>query len=583
MEHHSGLRVNSCQEKNLRLVVYFNSIIMLLLLFLLAFSVGQLNLITATGVYGQQESFTTNTANNGGVSATSISEPQGIFADSSNSLYLADKSNSRVLRFALGSTTANFVWGQSASFSTNTVNKGGISSTSLNNPFDICVNSSTGRVYISDRFNHRVLSYPSGSAIADMVWGQGGSFTSNNGNSGGPTSDTLNDPAGIFLDRNGDLYVADSGNNRVLVYAPGSTTPYRVYGQLGSFTTSTFRPPTADSLFQPSDIMTDLLGDVYIVDANRIVKYTGTSTTASFVFGQPNLVSRTQNRGGSVEANTLSGPSLIYPTNSGGTQFWVGDTNNNRVLSSSFNIYTEFGDVYGQGFSIFTTNDENKGGLSASSLSRPAGGLIAPNGGRYISDTFNNRVLYYPPASSFLTTTPSTNSPGSSNVCFHASTTITYNGKNYTLFQLQNGEESDCHIPHLVRAKSVHLDIVCDSTKQFIALTADHLIFTDGGLKAAGKFVKGDMVYVVGGTLPSKRINQICHVDKVTFDSFDSDHFGLNCLKSTVHANGILVSTFGQYHSLPSAWMSIVGHVFGVKKASTFGDSISTWWFSLSA
>jgi sugar lactone lactonase YvrE len=46
-------------------------------------------------------------------------------------------------------------------------------------------------------------------------------------------------PYGVALDSSGNLYVADSYNNRVLFYPSGSTTATRVYGQLGSFTTNT--------------------------------------------------------------------------------------------------------------------------------------------------------------------------------------------------------------------------------------------------------------------------------------------------------------------------------------------------------
>lgn len=50
--------------------------------------------------------------------------------------------------------------------------------------------------------------------------------------------------------------------------------------------------------------------------------------------------------------------------------------------------------VYGQGGS-FITNTLNQGGLSADSLQNPSGLAIDPNGGLYISDNANNRVLWY--------------------------------------------------------------------------------------------------------------------------------------------------------------------------------------------
>lgn len=53
--------------------------------------------------------------------------------------------------------------------------------------------------------------------------------------------------------------------------------------------------------------------------------------------------------------------------------------------------------------------------------------------------------------------------------------------------------------------------------------------------------------------------------------------FGLNCLRSVVLAEGIKTSTFGSLHTIPSLWMSYVGHVFGVEKASRWGDAVASF------
>ena len=75
-------------------------------------------------VYGQGGSFTSSTANNGGVSATSLSSPVGVAVDGSGGLYVADFSNNRVLHYPAGSTTADAVYGQGGSFTSTTANNG---------------------------------------------------------------------------------------------------------------------------------------------------------------------------------------------------------------------------------------------------------------------------------------------------------------------------------------------------------------------------------------------------------------------------------------------------------------------------
>ncbi len=113
---------------------------------------------TATRVYGQAGSFTSNSANNGSISATSLNSPMGLTLDSNGNLYVADTYNNRMLYFPSGSTTATRVYGQAGSFTTNTANNGGTTATSLNTPFGVIIDSS-GNIYVTDMSNNRVLQF----------------------------------------------------------------------------------------------------------------------------------------------------------------------------------------------------------------------------------------------------------------------------------------------------------------------------------------------------------------------------------------------------------------------------------------
>jgi len=160
--------------------------------------------------------------------------------DSAGGLYIADSFNHRVLHYPSGSTSPDRVYGQLGSFSSNILNKGGVSKDSLNEPYGLAVDSAGG-LYIADSFNHRVLHYPSGSTSADRVYGQLGSFSSQTANKSGVSKDSLYQPFGLAIDSAGGLYIADYGNHRVLHYPSGSTSADWAYGQLGSFS-SLFGP-----------------------------------------------------------------------------------------------------------------------------------------------------------------------------------------------------------------------------------------------------------------------------------------------------------------------------------------------------
>ena len=185
---------------------------------------------TGTRVWGQPDF----TSSNYGTSATHVDSPQGIAFDTTGNLYAADFYNNRVLRFPVAdgvvATTADLVWGQA----TFTTKNSGTSATSLSYPFGISFDTA-GNMYVVDRDNSRVLRYPISNGViattADQVWGQPNFAT----NTYGTSATTLTYPSSISFDAAGNLYVTDSGNNRVVRYPISNgviaTTADRVWGQ----------------------------------------------------------------------------------------------------------------------------------------------------------------------------------------------------------------------------------------------------------------------------------------------------------------------------------------------------------------
>ncbi|MDQ6739121.1 MAG: NHL repeat-containing protein, partial [Actinomycetota bacterium] len=244
---------------------------------------------TAGAVYGQGGSFTNGAENTGGITVNSLRNPYGSASDSGGNLYVADYANHRVLYYPAGSTTATQVYGQGGSFTSNTANNGGVGANSLNFPVGVALDSA-GNLYVADQFSNRVLYYAGGSTTATRVYGQGGSFTTATPNNGGVGANSLNGPIGLALDSGGNLYVADRANHRVLYYPAGSTTATGVYGQGGSFTTNTSNKGGigANSLNNPYGSASDSGGNLYLADhANhRVLYYPAGSTTATRVYGQ---------------------------------------------------------------------------------------------------------------------------------------------------------------------------------------------------------------------------------------------------------------------------------------------------------
>ena len=236
-------------------------------------------------VFGQGGSFTLNTANNGGVSANSLDAPAKVAVDSSGNLYVADRLNNRVLEYddpLASNTTADRVFGQLGSFTSNSQNNGGVSADSLSGPMGVAVDASDN-LYVADYQNSRVLEYDApltSGTTADEVFGQGGSFTSGTINNGGVSANSLGFPNAVGLDAEGNLYIADSLSSRVLEYdnpLETDTAADKVFGQAGSFTSNSPNNGglSADSISGPNGMAVDSNGNLYLADTNnnRVLEY----------------------------------------------------------------------------------------------------------------------------------------------------------------------------------------------------------------------------------------------------------------------------------------------------------------------
>ena len=220
----------------------------------------------ATIVLGQSD-FTSATT---GAGASDLRFPVAAWTDGTR-VVVVDSGNNRVLLWSAfpvaNDQPATLVLGQPG-FGTGAP---GTTASSMSGPLG--VTSDGIRLFVTDYNNNRVLiwnSFPTTNGQpADLVIGQS-SFTSK---SMGTSSTSLQEPFGLAVSSN-TLFVADAGNNRILVYSP-------------------------------------------------IPKASGAS--AQFVLGQPDFVTNTSG----VSQTALHGPEYLAVQ---GNQLYVGDLNNNRVV-----------------------------------------------------------------------------------------------------------------------------------------------------------------------------------------------------------------------------------------------------------
>ncbi|MEC9362220.1 MAG: NHL repeat-containing protein [Pseudomonadota bacterium] len=247
------------------------------------------------------------------------------------------------------------------------------------------------RLFVADTANNRVLGYsaiPSTDGVAaDIVLGQA-DFTSNVGATG---RSRMALPASVFIGE-GRLVVADSGNNRVLIWnsVPTQTgaVPDIVVGQ-SAFDSSGSGTSQTRLAFPTSAVIAN--GRLLVADQNnnRVLVWNSLPTTngaaADIVLGQPDFVTRVADD----EAEEMNRPASVW---SDGFRLLVADSGNHRILAWSLfpqEIGAEADYVIGQ--SDFSRSSP---GTSASTLRTPFG--ISADGTRiYVADSGNNRVLQF--------------------------------------------------------------------------------------------------------------------------------------------------------------------------------------------
>ena len=359
-------------------------------------------------VFGQGGSFTTDTCDGGGESASTLCFPGAVAVDSLGNLYVADEFDNRVLEYntpLTSGTTADLVFGQGGSFAGDTCNT---SSTGLCDPDGLAVDSS-GDLYVADSGNNRVLEYTTpltSGTTADLVLGQADFVQA----IAETTANTMCGPYGVAVDSSGNLYVADETNNRVLEYnAPLSSgaNAQTVFGQGGSFTASDCNlaaaNPSASSLCNPAGVAVDSGGNLYVAEFknNRLLKYNTpltTDTTADVVLGQLDFSHDGENL---IDAHGFNTPeSVAIDTSTTPNRLYVTDNGNNRVLGYK-NVATFVSGgaadlVIGQPDFLSGDCNQNNGAIpTAGTLCQPIGVAVDSSGNLYVADYFNSRVLEY--------------------------------------------------------------------------------------------------------------------------------------------------------------------------------------------
>jgi sugar lactone lactonase YvrE len=235
----------------------------------------------------------------GGIGEYPLYLPRGIALDSAGNVYVAD-SQGQLLKLSQAGGVSTIDAGFAA-------------------PANVATDSS-GNVYASDGLGRLVRISVDGTRVDLVGDGVDGNYW---GDSGKATDSGLNVPLGVALDNSGNLYIADSGNNRVRKVAPdGSISTFAGNGTPGF--SGDGGPATAAELAAPTGLAFDANGNLYIADRlNNRIRKVSADGTISTVAGRGDF-NPPLGDGGPATSAALAGPSGVAADAAG--NLYIADT-----------------------------------------------------------------------------------------------------------------------------------------------------------------------------------------------------------------------------------------------------------------
>ena len=305
-----------------------------------------------------------------------VNFPYGLVFDQAGNLYISDSSNNVIRKVTPAGTISTLATPQMA-------NPAGLAMDAAGNLY-IAVQGA--RFSAPNNVNRILKVSPSGTVTTVAGNGTGG-FS---GDGGPATSAELNGPSGVAVDAQGNLYIADTLNNRVRKVTPDGIIS-TVAGNGTSLYSGDGGPAVSAQLSGPQGLALDASGNMFVADAgNNVVRKISASGTITTVAG--NGTAGFSGDGGQATAAQLNSPAGVAVDGNGNV--FISDTANEivRKVSADGVITTYAGNGSSPPASMNPITVGDGGPATSAELSTPLGLAVDAAGNLYIADAQDNAI-----------------------------------------------------------------------------------------------------------------------------------------------------------------------------------------------